>query len=175
MRKVQIRFGDELGLGVPDAFFSGGLLSPGIGTATSPSVTLFVGGADAEYSGTLATASIETQGKPLTSTIQGVVRLEGRQSSLGVFLEIAGEIHHPDATGAYTIEATGGEVDIMVMAPGHVPVSIPRVQVETGEVLVIPELTLRFGDGNGDGTVDILDISMAAGNFGNSTKELTLP
>lgn len=170
-----IRFGDELGLGVPDAFFSGGLLSPGIGTAASPSVALFVGGADAEYSGTLAPASIETQGKPLTSTIQGVVHLEGRQSSLGVFLEVGGEIYHADATGAYTIEATGGEVDIMVMAPGHVPVSIPRAQVETGQVLVIPELTLRFGDGNGDGTVDILDISMAAGNFGNSTKELTVP
>ena len=53
--------------------------------------------------------------------------------------------------------------------------SIPQAQVEIGDTLVLPELTLRFGDGNGDGVIDILDLSMAADNFGDTIKEVTVP
>ena len=31
------------------------------------------------------------------------------------------------------------------------------------------------GDANGDGRIDILDLSLAAGNFGRTTEELTAP
>ncbi len=41
--------------------------------------------------------------------------------------------------------------------------------------MTVPELTLSFGDSNGDGRIDILDLSIAAGNFGVTVKELSPP
>ena len=170
-----IRLGDDLDIEVPDASFGGNLLRPEISTPPSRSIDLFVGGADAEYWGTLTLAHIETLGMPGHGLIIGVVHLEGRKSSLGGFLAVGDEIHHVEASGAYTIEAPSDAVDILVAAPGYVPVSIPQAQVEIGDTLVLPELTLRFGDGNGDGVIDILDLSMAADNFGDTIKEVTVP
>jgi hypothetical protein len=42
-------------------------------------------------------------------------------------------------------------------------------------VLDIPEMTLPFGDANGDGRIDILDLSTAGANFGDVTQSVTLP
>ena len=100
-----IRLGDDLDIEVPDASFGGNLLRPEISTPPSRSIDLFVGGADAEYWGTLTLAHIETLGMPGHGLIIGVVLLEGRKSSLGGFLAVGDEIHHVEASGAYTIEA----------------------------------------------------------------------
>ncbi len=170
-----IRLGDDLGIEVPDAFFSGSLLPPSIDTTATPSIALFVGGADAEYSGTLTPAHIGTQGTPLHGTIKGVVHLEGRENSLGGFLKLGDAVHHMEADGSYTIEAAPGTVKILIEAPGYVSISVPQAKVEAGRTLVVPKLTLRFGDGNGDGVIDILDLSMAADNFGDTIKEVTVP
>ena len=53
--------------------------------------------------------------------------------------------------------------------------NLPNVEINSGQVVTVPELTLPFGDANGDGRIDILDLSMAAGNFGATVLELELP
>jgi hypothetical protein len=52
---------------------------------------------------------------------------------------------------------------------------IPQANVASGRVLTIPELTLPFGDANGDGRIDVLDLSIAAANFGAATSPMPLP
>ena len=49
------------------------------------------------------------------------------------------------------------------------------MEIKSGQVVTVPELTLPFGDANGDGRIDILDLSIAAGNFGTRVQELELP
>jgi hypothetical protein len=70
---------------------------------------------------------------------------------------------------------SSGRVDITIQAPGHISIIILNAQINPGEVLIIPDLTLPFGDSNGDGKVDILDLSLAANNFGETTQQVTLP
>lgn len=52
---------------------------------------------------------------------------------------------------------------------------IPLTEVAIGRVLTVPALTLPFGDANGDGRIDILDLSMAAANFSDIIKTMALP
>jgi hypothetical protein len=85
------------------------------------------------------------------------------------------DVHFLDADGSFKFMASSGTVDIIIQAPRHLPILISDAQINPGEVLSIPELTLPFGDSNGDSKVDILDLSMAADNFGETTGEMTLP
>jgi hypothetical protein len=54
-------------------------------------------------------------------------------------------------------------------------VRVPNTQINPGEVLNLPELTLPFGDANGDGKIDILDLSIAASNFGATVVDVAPP
>jgi hypothetical protein len=68
-----------------------------------------------------------------------------------------------------------GTLDIFIRSPGHVPAHIPNTMINPGELLTLPEVTLPFGDANGDGKIDILDLSIAASNFGETAQEMTPP
>ena len=68
-----------------------------------------------------------------------------------------------------------GVQDLYLRAPGYVPVLIPGANINPGELLTIPELTLPFGDANGDGRVDILDLVIAGNNFGDTMRRLPAP
>ena len=162
----------EFGIEFPDGSFRGSLPLPQIDTPASPNATPFVGNADAQYSGPLATAGVETLGTPRPGTIEGVVRLEDRKDSWGGFLEVGEEVYLLEANGRYTVEVAADPVDVLVKAPGYLSALIPGVQVPPGEVVDIPRITLRFGDGNDDGRIDIIDLNMAAGNFGDTTDEV---
>ena len=48
-------------------------------------------------------------------------------------------------------------------------------RLDSGESLAIPEVTLLFGDGNGDGIVNIYDLAVAAFNYGESVRTLKAP
>jgi hypothetical protein len=54
-------------------------------------------------------------------------------------------------------------------------VRVPNVTINPGEMLTLPELTLPFGDANGDGRIDILDLSIAASNFGEMVVDVAPP
>ncbi len=77
--------------------------------------------------------------------------------------------------GHFALLAPDGTFDIVIGAPGHLSLIIPAAQIKSGQVLNVPELTLPFGDANGDGRIDILDLSMAAGNFGRTAEQVTPP
>ena len=173
--QLDIVFGDELGIEFPDGSFGGGLPLPDIDTPARPSAAPFVGNADARYTGALAPVGIGTLGTPPPGTIQGLVRLESRKTSLGAFLEVGEEVYPVEANGRYKIKVASDPVDIRIKAPGYLSALIPQVQVPPGEAVDIPRVTLRFGDGNDDGKIDIVDLNMAARNFGETIEEAAPP
>ena len=173
--QLDIVFGDELGIEFPDGSFGDGLPLPDIDTPARPSAAPFVGNADARYTGALAPVGIGTLGTPPPGTIQGLVRLESRKTSLGAFLEVGEEVYPVEANGRYKIKVASAPVDILIKAPGYLSALIPQVQVPPGEAVDIPRVTLRFGDGNDDGRIDIVDLNMAARNFGETIEEAVPP
>ena len=173
--QLDIVFGDELGIEFPDGSFGDGLPLPDIDTPARPSAAPFVGNADARYTGALAPVGIGTLGTPPPGTIQGLVRLESRKTSLGAFLEVGEEVYPVEANGRYKIKVASDPVDILIKAPGYLSALIPQVQVPPGEAVDIPRVTLRFGDGNDDGRIDIVDLNMAARNFGETIEEAAPP
>ena len=173
--QLDIVFGDELGIEFPDGSFGDGLPLPDIDTPARPSAAPFVGNADARYTGVLAPVGIGTLGTPPPGTIQGLVRLESRKTSLGAFWEVGEEVYPVEANGRYKIKVASDPVDILIKAPGYLSALIPQVQVPPGEAVDIPRVTLRFGDGNDDGRIDIVDLNMAARNFGETIEEAAPP
>jgi hypothetical protein len=201
---ASIILGDGTGLELPDASFGFGLLQPGVNTPAVPQSSIFIGNADASFTGALVRVAVGIPATPLQNIfvanadatfqpsaplqnpfgqqnpigqgeVQGTVHLEGLSSSLGGFVKVGEDIHFLDSDGSFRFMASSGTVDIIIQAPGHIPILIPNTQINPGDTLSIPELTLPFGDGNGDGKVDILDLSRAADNFGETTEEMTLP
>ena len=127
----------------------------------TPAARLFIGGSAVTFT---------SGGKFLhpfrRGEVIGRVRLEGSKSSRGAFLDIGGEVHYVERDGTFLAAVAAGTVDIYLRAPGYVPVLIPGVAVAPGDRVTIPDLTLPFGDANGDGVIDIHDLSIAAGNYG---------
>jgi hypothetical protein len=197
-----ITLGDGTGLELPDASFGFSLLQPSINTQTIPRSDIFIGNADARLTGALVRVAVDTPATPQQSIfvanadatfqpstglhnpfgqgtapgeVQGTVHLEGLSSSLGGFVMVGQDVHFLESDGNFKFTAPSGAFDIIIQAPGHIPVLIPNAQVSPGGALTVPELTLPFGDANGDGKIDILDLSIAANNFGETSQEVTLP
>ena len=83
--------------------------------------------------------------------------------------------HRVERDGRFNLLIPEGTYDISIWAPGYIAINLPNVEIISGQAVTVPELTLPFGDANGDGRVDILDLSMAAGNFGATVQEFELP
>ncbi len=167
---ADITFGSESGEGVPKAAFSGAAAGPALATPPEALSRIFVGSAQAAHAGGLSPVVISLPG-----LVQGVVRLQGQPNSLGGYVAVGDQVHFLDAGGRFSFPWGSGPADVWIKAPGHLPVLIPQADVAAGAVLTIPELTLPFGDANGDGRIDVLDLGMAAANFGDVTKPVPLP
>lgn len=187
-------------LALPKATFGQGLAlaQPGINTVGAPVNTLFLGEHDASQTGALVRPAVGTQGAPHQSIfvtnadatfqpggalqnpfrqgeVQGTLHLEGNPSSLGAHVRVGQDTHFVQSDGSFRVMSPSGSFDILLHAPGYVPVRIPGAQIDPGQMLTLPELTLPFGDANRDGRIDILDLSMAASNFGDSVVEVPPP
>ncbi len=167
---ADIVFGDKFGQGVPKAVFGGRTAAPGVTTLPVPLSRIFVGGAAAAYTRGLTPVQLTSPG-----LVQGVVHLQGQTDSLGGYVMVGKKIHFLKSDGGFSIPWDGGRADVWIKAPGHLAVIIPQVDVAADTVLTVPELTLPFGDANGDGRIDVLDLTIAAGNFGGATKTKKLP
>lgn len=152
------------------AQLSKSMTQPPLATAAGAQQELFIGGAAVSYQSGRGFLNPFRHGE-----VRGAVRLQSRDSSLGGYVQIGREVYFLEAGGAFRAAAPSGFQDIYIRAPGYVPAHIPRVNINPGELLTIPELTLPFGDANGDGRVDILDLSIAAGNFGSTLRRLPPP
>lgn len=157
-------------IGSAQAQLSKSLTQPPLATAANAQQELFIGSAAVSYQSGRGFLNPFRRGE-----VRGQVRLQSRDSSLGGYVQIGREVYFLEAGGTFRASAPSGFQDIYIRAPGYVPVLIPRVNINPGELLTIPELTLPFGDANGDGRVDILDLSIAAGNFGSTIRRLPSP
>ena len=195
---TEIVFGE--GQALPQAKYGAGrsLDWPAIGTRHQALPGMFISPTQARKSPALAQFTIATQGAPRqeifvggaaasaqpgqglldpfrNGEIAGKVHLQQRDSSLGAYVQIGEATHFVAADGSFRVEAAGGVRDIYIRAPGYLSAVIPAATINPGELLTIPELTLPFGDANGDGRIDILDLSIAAGNFGDTTRRMPAP
>ena len=157
-------------IGSAQAQLSKSMTQPSLTTAAGAQQELFIGGAAVSYQSGRGFLNPFRRGE-----VRGQVQLQSRDSSLGGYVQIGREVYFLEAGGAFRAAAPSGFQDIYIRAPGYVPVLIRRVNINPGELLTIPELTLPFGDANGDGRVDILDLSIAAGNFGSTLRRLPPP
>lgn len=168
----QITSGDTTGQQVPKAVFGRGTDSPApvVDTIRVPLGNILVANAQARHQGELKPIPMLLQGQ-----VAGVVRLEGLDVSLGGYVAVGKEVHFLAADGSFSFRWGGGPADIWIKAPGHLSVVVSQANVASGQTLTVPELTLPFGDANGDGRIDVLDLSIAAGNFGDATSPQALP
>ena len=105
------------------------------------------------------------------------VHLQGRADSNGVFLLVGNERHFVNPNGSFNFEVDPGAHKILIRAPGYLPVDIvspsgSSIVLASGDVLTIPELTMVYGDANGDGKIDVRDLAVGASNFGLSEGQI---
>ena len=195
---AEILLGDGNGGKLPDAYLGAGLIAPDTFTASIPSAEVFLGNHDASLSSSLNLVALGTQPAGLESfflantdaefssevalrnpflqgQLRGLTHLEGRADSLGVMVQVGDVVHQVERDGRFNLLLPEGTYHISIWSPGHLAVNLPDVEINSGQVVTVPELTLPFGDANGDGRIDILDLSIAAGNFGATVQELELP
>ena len=114
--------------------------------------------------------------EPFTGgSVKGRVLLQGSENSLGAYVEIEGEVAFVDRDGYYVTTVPDGLFDLYVRAPGHLSATVQGIQVESGQTLQIPTVTLPFGDANGDELVDLYDLTAAARNYGQTTVIVSIP
>lgn len=146
------------------------LTRPGLATVGSPRQELFIGGAVVSYQPGRVFLNPFRHGE-----VRGRVKLQNRESSLGGYVQVGTEVYFLESDGSFRAAVPSGVRDIYIDAPGYVPALIRRANINPGELLTIPELTLPFGDANGDSRVDIVDLSIAASNFGATVRRLPAP
>jgi hypothetical protein len=151
-------------------------LSPVIPVISTDSMSLnelFREGALTEEEGYLRQPAINTvAAQAETGTIRGRIKLQGRNSSLGSYIEIGSKVTFVDRQGYFLIQRPAGNFDLTAKAPGYLSHSIRDLSVETGETLMLPVVNLHFGDADGDGVIDIYDLTVAAGNYGRTVADL---
>ena len=107
-------------------------------------------------------------------TVQGQVLLQGRDSSLGAFVVVSDQVQFGDPGGNFSIDLLLGTHDLALVAPGYLSVTFAAVQVGAN-IVVLPPVTLAYGDANGDGVNDVRDLSTQAKNLGKTSTTLAAP
>lgn len=194
----RLTLGDGNGDNLPLAAFHRKMVAPNVDTVPEPLVEILTIGSAAKAGSEFLLPPITTSHVLLESLfaansqatfgsgfnlqnpfelghIRGVIRLEERESSTGAHVIVGGQTFFAKADGAFDATVPMGNYDLEMRAPGYVSVRITGIRLGIGGEVTIPELTLPFGDANGDGRIDILDLSIAAGNFGAKARKYSLP
>ena len=194
----RLTLGDENEGNLPLATLHRKTVAPSVDTVPEPLVEILAFGSEAKAASALSPPLITTSPALLESLfaansqatfgsgfdlqnpfelghIRGVIRLEERASSMGAHVIVGGRTFFAKKDGAFDATVPMGNYDLEMRAPGYVSVRITGIRLGIGGEVTIPDLTLPFGDANGDGRIDIFDLSIAAGNFGATAKECSLP
>jgi hypothetical protein len=76
------------------------------------------------------------------------------------------------ADGSYLLPGlSSGAYTVTLRMPGYLEAVRQGVEVIAGAETVLPDVTLRGGDINGDCEVDVFDLVAVAANFGTSPRE----
>ena len=107
--------------------------------------------------------------------VRGTVLLDYQSSSLGAYLAAGDLIFFANPDGSFHGMVPAGTLDLEVRAPGFLSVVMPGVLINPGETLTIPQVTLPFGDGDSDGTINIVDFAVVARNYGFTVHRMDPP
>ena len=157
-------------IGSAQAQLSQTMTQPPLATVAGDQQELFIGGAVVSYQLGRSFLNPFRHGE-----VRGRVKLQNRDSSWGGYVQVGDRVYFLESDGSFRAAVPSGVQDIYIRAPGYVPALIRRANINPGELLTIPEMTLPFGDANGDGRVGILDLSIAASNFGTTIRRLPAP
>lgn len=114
-------------------------------------------------------------GTPTTGTARGQVMLDGRTDYSGAEVRASpgGYATITDAAGHYTLGTLpAGAYTVDVSHAGYLRAGEREFQVEAGQTIELPRVTLLGGDCNSDGTIDITDGAVASASFGLNTGQL---
>ncbi len=107
-----------------------------------------------------------------SGAITGVADLQGRQEPSGALVRVllwnsVIASSALGANGAYSLPAPpGAGYRLVVEASGYLRVDHPGISLSPGGSAVLPAVQLPGGDGNDDGVIDILDLSLIGGQYG---------
>jgi len=94
-----------------------------------------------------------------TGRVQGIVQLDGRSDHSGAVVSVAGRYAVTDSDGQYAIEnVPAGVWSAVASHEGYLSALRPSVVILSGQDLLLPDLTLRSGDANGDCIVNLFDL-----------------
>lgn len=111
-----------------------------------------------------------------TGTIEGRITLQGRSTSAGITLLVNGApVDTTDASGAFRLVVPAGRVGVRASYPGYLEIEASDVEVRVGEVARLPAVSLRAGDTDRDGDVDLFDVVRCAINFGHTMPAADAP
>jgi len=116
-----------------------------------------------------------------TATVSGMVKLQGRATPID-----AGSVKFTDTTNTFaptTVafdNTTGAFSAIVPVLPGGTAYTIDAAHLlyltnqksqtfNPWDTVTLPTTTLKGGDANNDGTIDILDLACIGGSFGSTT------
>lgn len=119
---------------------------------------------------------VTAQGTAVTilpfATLAGTVNYQGRNAHDGVTVTAVGPITRTAATGdngAFTVtDLRGGDYAVMADAARYLP-ACTNVTLSSGQNLTLTAVTLRGGDANDDGEINIGDATLLGANFGLTT------
>ncbi len=111
---------------------------------------------------------------PVNGTATGTVILQGRTDNSGAQVTAwqAGSPITGDVTaagGGYSLSLPAGTYSMTVSMASYLTEQVDNVVVASGGLTPLPDITLLGGDVNGDGTVDILDLSAIGAKYGLSS------
>ena len=98
----------------------------------------------------------------------GIVSLQWRSNPSGVVVQLSGlPTAVTKSDGTYSLAAVPpGMYTIRAYAPGFLPAERSSVEIKPGHTISLPSVTLIGGDANGDGRIDLMDLTLVARNYG---------
>lgn len=103
----------------------------------------------------------------LRPSVTGVVRLERGDGQAGVVVQLSGlPTAVTQSDGSYTIlSVPAGIYTIRAYVPGYLVAERQGIEILPGHTIEMPPVTLLGGDANGDGHINLLDLTLVARNF----------
>jgi len=138
-------------------------------TEATPLTALFTNGVEQSLTVGFGSSPLVTQARIRSQSVS----LQGRPDSTGAFLRVGGQVQFVAADGSFDFLVPPGTYDIIITAPGYIYVALMNIALGAGDVLTVPDITLPFGDANGDGFVDILDLGFLNSNLHEHWREIT--